>query len=88
MACSFSYMKCPDCGMKAIAQAWAETVKSVSSVWVCNRSQPKEPYFRACSGTVLQRGLGMRVCWMLPAFDLCRSTVAAKPEQRGRADAD
>lgn len=65
-----------------------DTVKSVSSVWVCNRSQPKEPYFRACSGTVLQRGLGMRVCWMVPAFDHCRSAVAAKPEQRGRADAD
>lgn len=65
-----------------------DTVKSVSSVWVCNRSQPKEPYFRACSGTVLQRGLGMRVCWMLPAFDHCRSVLAAKPEQRGRAEAD
>lgn len=25
---------------------------------------------------------------MVPAFDHCRSAVAAKPEQRGRADAD
>lgn len=34
------------------------------------------------------RSLGMRVCWMLPAFDHCRSAVAAKPEQRDRADLD